>query len=119
MRSWTRWQDYVSLVAGVYALLTPIWVNVSGVGGATASLIVIGALLALASLWSLAQPGAVAIEGVHAVLGVLLFIAPWVLSYSDHRGAAWTSWIVGAVAVVAGLWGVQGSMAVHRHQVAR
>jgi hypothetical protein len=118
MRNWTRWQDYLSLVAGVYAVLAPIWVDVSGAGEATASLIVMGALLALASLWSLAQPGVVAVEWLHALFGVLLFAAPWVLSYSDHLGAAWTSWIVGAVAVIAGLWAVPGSQAVHRHQVA-
>jgi hypothetical protein len=118
MRSWTRWQDYVSLVAGLYAMLTPLWVDVSGTDGATGSLIVMGALLALASLWSLARPGVVAVEWLHVLFGVLMLVAPWAFAYTDHHGAAWTSWIMGAVGVAAGLWAASGGMAVHRHQPA-
>jgi SPW repeat len=33
---------------------------------------------------------------------VLLFVAPWVLTYTDRTAASWTSWVVGAIAVVLG-----------------
>jgi hypothetical protein len=33
---------------------------------------------------------------------VLLFVAPWALTYTDRVGASWTSWVVGAVATVLG-----------------
>jgi hypothetical protein len=61
---------------------------------------VLGALLAIAALVSLAMPSLVATEWLAVLFGVLLFIAPWVLTYTDHTGASWTSWVVGAVAVV-------------------
>jgi hypothetical protein len=34
---------------------------------------------------------------------VLLFVAPWVITYTSLSGAAWTSWIVGVIGVLAGL----------------
>jgi hypothetical protein len=41
---------------------------------------------------------------VHGVLGVLLFISPWAGMYATHTGAAWFSWICGAVAIIVAAW---------------
>jgi 4-hydroxybenzoate polyprenyltransferase len=103
MKAWTRWQDWVALVAGLYAILSPIWVGTTHEGGAVASLIVLGALLVLTSLYSLARASEVVAQWLLALWGVLLFVAPWVITYTSHSGAAWTSWIVGVIAVLAGL----------------
>ncbi|MBO0874491.1 MAG: SPW repeat protein [Pseudonocardia sp.] len=116
MKTWTRWQDWVVGVAGLYALLSPIWTTT----GRTAmiTLIVFGALLVLASLWSLAQPGAVSSEYVHAGLGVLLFISPWVLGYfTTYLAASWTAWVVGAIGVILGLLAVPESTKAHQAAV--
>ncbi|HEY2095800.1 MAG TPA: SPW repeat protein [Pseudonocardia sp.] len=115
VKTWTRWQDWVVGVAGLYALLSPIWTEHGS--GTTGTLIVFGALLVLASLWSLAQPGTVASEYVHTALGVLLFISPWVFGYASFAGAAWTSWVVGVVAAALGLWAAPESTKVHRAAV--
>src|SRR5213592_505356 len=92
MRPWTRLQDYGALVAGVYAALSPIWVSTTGERGAFWALIVLGVLIAATALFSLAVPGMVATEWLTVVFGVLLFVAPWVLTYTDRMGASWTSW---------------------------
>jgi SPW repeat len=102
MRPWTRLQDVATLIAGVYAALSPVWVSTTGERGALWALIGLGVLLAIAALISLAMPGIVATEWLTVLLGVLLFIAPWVLTYTDRVGASWTSWVVGAIAVVLG-----------------
>lgn len=102
MRKWTRWQDWVTLVAGVFAALSPLWFDTDNAAAWT--MVVLGALIALTSLWSLAMPGMMSVEISHAVLGILLFLAPWVITYTEFGAASWTSWIVGVVAVVAGLW---------------
>ncbi|WP_037080153.1 SPW repeat protein [Pseudonocardia spinosispora] len=107
MKTWTRWQDWTAAVVGAYTALAPIWTTTGA--AATATLIVFGVLLLVASLWSLAQPGAASSEYTHAVLGVLLFISPWVLGYSAFVGASWTSWVVGVIAVALGLWAVPES----------
>ena len=102
MRPWTRLQDWGALLAGLYAALSPIWVNTSGEHDAFWALIVLGAVLAVTALFSLALPGIVATEWLTVLIGVLLFVAPWVLTYTDRTGASWTSWVVGAIAVVLG-----------------
>lgn len=102
MRPWTRLQDWGTLLAGLYAALSPIWVSTTGERDAFWALIVLGALLAVTALSSLALPGVVATEWLAMLFGVLLFVAPWVLTYTDRVGASWTSWVVGAITVVLG-----------------
>jgi SPW repeat len=101
MKALARWPDGIALLAGLYALLSPLWTTTDTM--AMWTLIVLGVLIAAASLAPLAGRTMDAMEYAHVVLGVLLFIAPWVLGYADLTGAAWTSWIVGAVTVVVGL----------------
>jgi uncharacterized membrane protein HdeD (DUF308 family) len=117
MRPWTRVQDFAALVAGVYAALSPIWVSTTGERGAFWALMVLGVLVALASLVSLAMPGVVATEWLTVLFGVLLFVAPWVLTYTDRVGASWTSWVVGAIAVVLGGSAVPASNRAHQQAI--
>lgn len=73
-----------------------------------------GVLIAATALWSLAQPGSAVSEYLHAVLGALLFISPWVLSYSDLVGASWTSWAAGVLVAAAGLAALPAANAAHQ-----
>ena len=52
-------------------------------------------------------------EYVHIGLGVLLFISPWVLSYAHLNGAAWTSWVIGGLAVAVGAAAVPVATTAH------
>jgi SPW repeat len=112
MRAWTRWQSWVAVVAGLYALLSPIWTTT--VSKATTTLVILGIVAAVVGLVSLAMPGAVALEWVTVVVGVLMFIAPWVIGFTATTGMAWTAWIVGVVLVVVGLLALPESNRVHR-----
>jgi hypothetical protein len=117
MRPWTRLQDWGILLAGLYAALSPIWVSTTGERDAFWALIVLGALMAVAALFSLALPGVVATEWLAVLFGVLLFVAPWVLTYTDRMGASWTSWVVGVIAVVLGGFSVPVSNRIHRQAI--
>jgi hypothetical protein len=112
MERWKRWQDWVALAAGALMILTPLWSSPGGAG--TAAMLVLGLVLAATALWSLYAPGAVASEYLHAILGVLMFVSPWVFGYVATTTAAWTSWIVGVVAVVVGLMAVPESTRAHQ-----
>ena len=103
MRQWTRWQDWVALAAGLCALLSPLVTETET--SATWTMVVLGALLVLASAYSLYRPGDMDkfSEGSHAVLGLLLFLSPWVMGFADLEGLAWTAWVAGAVTTVVGL----------------
>ncbi|OJY49654.1 MAG: hypothetical protein BGP03_18135 [Pseudonocardia sp. 73-21] len=111
-KAWTRWQDWAALVIGVLAALSPLVVATSA--AAAWALVVLGVLIAAAALWSLAAPGSVASEYAHVVFGVLLFVSPWVFTYSDLSGAAWTSWVAGVLAVIVGGTAVPAASARHR-----
>jgi hypothetical protein len=114
MNKWTRWQDWVAVAAGLYAALSTLWTH--QMGASMPIMIVLGVLLIASGVWSLAMPGLVAMEWIHAVLGVLLIISPWVGGYATATGAAWTSWITGVVALVVGLLALQPAMHTHHPQ---
>lgn len=111
-KQWTRWHDWAAVVLGIVAGLSVLWLETST--AAFWSLLVFGVLLLVSGLWSLAAPGSVASEYVHIGLGVLLFISPWVLGYADFAGAAWTSWVIGVLAVVVGAVAVPVATTAHR-----
>jgi uncharacterized membrane protein YiaA len=115
MRKWTRWQDWVALVVGVYAFLSPIWTDTTM--RTTWTMVVLGVITALVSLWSLAMPGDVISEGAHAVLGVLFFISPWVMGFTSLNAMEITAWVVGVITFVVGLWALPMSNKLH-HTVA-
>ena len=112
VRPWTRPHDWVEVALGAVALLSPLWMETDA--AAMWTVIVLGALIALDGLVSLARPGLVAGEAVQVVLGALMFISPWVMSYTEMAGIAWTSWVVGALTVVAGAAALPVAQAAHR-----
>lgn len=109
---WVRWQDWVALVAGVYAFLSPLWTTT--VHKASVTLVVLGVVTALVALVSLAAPGMLGPDGAIAVLGVLLFVSPWVMGFHATTGISWTAWIVGVVTVAAGATALPLESRAHR-----
>ncbi|MGH4024089.1 MAG: SPW repeat protein [Pseudonocardiaceae bacterium] len=114
-KQWTRWQDWGAVVLGVVAGLSVFFVESARSSDAAMwSMLLFGVLLLATGLWSLAMPGSVASEYVHIALGALLFISPWVLGYTDATGAAWTSWVIGLLAVAVGAAAVPVATTAHR-----
>jgi uncharacterized membrane protein HdeD (DUF308 family) len=111
-RAWTRPHDWAEVVIGVVAALSPLWLSTDN--AAVWTMVVLGALIALDGLVSLAMPGMVYGEGIQIALGVLLFIAPWVMGYTEFNGASWTSWIAGVLTVIAGAAAMPVANAAHR-----
>lgn len=113
MKRWTRWQDWVAVAAGLCAAVVSIWM--APMSGAAMYMMLVPAILMIAAgVWSLAAPGLVSMEWIIAATGVLLFISPWVGGFASETGPAWTSWICGAVGVVAGLWAVAPATEAHK-----
>lgn len=112
MRPWNRLQDWVTLLAGVYTATSPIalsTIGMTGEGRVVVAMVTLGALLVISSIVSLARPNVIAAEWATALVGGLLFVAPWVVGYTGLTGAAWTSWLVGVVVVVLSLTEVRAS----------
>jgi len=111
-RAWTRPHDWAEVVIGVVAALSPLWLSTDTT--AMWTMVVLGVLIAVDGLVSLAMPGMVYGEGIQIALGVLLFIAPWVMGYTEFNGASWTSWIAGVLTVIAGAAAMPVANAAHR-----
>ncbi|MBO0790171.1 MAG: SPW repeat protein [Ktedonobacteraceae bacterium] len=105
MKPWTRWQDWTILVLGVLLFISP-WVlgffrHASGSWVAW----ILGVIGVLLALWALRLPFShIAPEWITVVLGIVLFICPWVFGFSAVTAAAWTSWIIGILFVIIGGW---------------
>ncbi|WP_162308133.1 SPW repeat domain-containing protein [Segeticoccus rhizosphaerae] len=117
MRRGIHPQDGLALLVGIYAFLSPIWTPT--VGKATATMIVLGIITALAALTEIVKPDLMATEGLLVVLGVLFFIAPWVLTFrAEVMPMAWTAWVVGVVTFLIGASDLQITRRVHHKAVA-
>lgn len=95
----SRAQDLLAVVLGVFAALSPLWLETTD--KAMWSLVVLGVLIALTGLAQMYRPalGANA-DYAMGLFGVLLFISPWAMDFTDYRGASWTAWVVGVVTAV-------------------
>lgn len=100
---------------GVRVFLSPIWTDPTG--RATTTMVVLG-ITALVAAHEMFRPDLMATEQALVVLGVLVFVAPWVVGVrSEVRPMAWTTWVVGVVTSVIGAPDLQPTR-VHRHAVA-
>ncbi len=104
MTAWHRWQDWVNVVLGVILFITPFVFGATATSSAAYTAWVIGVLLFLVGLYLLSSPQNVNVEWVQIVLGVLLFISPWVLGFTNLTQMAWSAWIIGVLAVIAAGW---------------
>jgi hypothetical protein len=117
MKRWVRWQDWVAGLAGLYAVLATLWTRQGG--ASTVLMIVLGLLLVAAAVVDLAMPGQPGVEWAQLVVAVLLFLAPFFGGYLDRTGAAWTSWITGAVGAIATAIAIKPSMDERSHHMPR
>jgi hypothetical protein len=104
MQRWTRWQDWVTFVAGAYAALSPRWTDTDTT--ATWTMVVLGVVTVAVSVWALAMPDDRISEYGIVLLGVLFIASPWVMGFDNINNMALTAWIVGAVTALFGLLAV-------------
>jgi hypothetical protein len=107
-----QWQDWVNLILAVWLFLSPWILGFAGGGaGAPAAGAAPAAATAGSADWNAWVLGVIIFivtvsaisslhlwqEWVNLLLGVWLFIAPWVLGFSGAANAAWDHWIVGVL----------------------
>jgi hypothetical protein len=104
MRSWTRCQSWLNVVVGVWLFISP-WVLGTTSDGATAwNAWIIGAAIFVVALIAISSPASVVAPWGNVVLGVWLFISPWVLRYTDVSDGAVNAWVFGVVTVLVAVW---------------
>ena len=106
MRPWTRWQNWLNLLVGVWLFISP-WVLGTTSDAATAwNAWIVGAAIVVVALVALATPTSPTAPWLNVILGVWLFISPWVLRYTGVANGAWNAWVLGVVTVVLALWAI-------------
>ncbi|HEX4202906.1 MAG TPA: SPW repeat protein [Ktedonobacteraceae bacterium] len=105
MKAWTRWQNWVALVLGVILFITP-WVFGTYTHPASSwDAWVLGVIGVILALWALASPASSMVSNwITVVLGIVLFISPWVLGFATVTAAAWSAWVIGVLFVIAAGW---------------
>ena len=90
-----------NFVAGLWLIAAP-WVFGASVADAGAwwSVLVGGAIAAIAVLRSTAGPRAAMLSWVNAFLGASMIASLWIFHYADQSARAWNSGVVGVLVVV-------------------
>ncbi len=120
MKSWSRLQDWLSLILGVWTFATP-WIFGAPIGGTACWVAwVLGAAVALVALYTLASPESGAAEWTQVVVAIVLFASPWLFGFTNLGGFSWSAWIVAVVIAAASLWarseiGAEGGTPAHQH----
>lgn len=99
-----RWQDWLTLIIGIWLFITP-WIFGFSNTDYSWSPFVMGALLFIFSLWAIANRK-VAAEAINLIIGIWVFISPWVLGFSHTMNAAWIMFVFGAILIVVDIWGI-------------
>lgn len=97
-----RWQDWVSLILGIWLFISP-FIGLGVTENAAWNSWIFGAVIAVMSAWALASPERWE-EWVNLVVGVWVFIAPFVLGFTTQDGAMWNHLIVGIVVAGDAIW---------------
>nr|HET6901364.1 SPW repeat protein [Ktedonobacteraceae bacterium] len=101
---WTRWQDWCNLVLGVILFIAP-WFTVSWSHmNSSWDAWILGVVIVLVSLWALATPGTIVPKVINLILGIWVFISPWILGFAYMAGIAWSAWIIGALVIILSAW---------------
>ncbi|WP_244461470.1 SPW repeat protein [Rhodococcus sp. ZPP] len=94
--SWSGWS---AMFLGVVTMSASWWADTTPVGaGLTLGF---GALVTIYAAWSLIARDPTKDHWALSVVGLALFIAPWVGLFASD-GAAWTAWICGALIMLVG-----------------
>jgi uncharacterized membrane protein HdeD (DUF308 family) len=100
MNAWRRWQDYFTMLLGVVMFVTPFVFGNTSQTTAAYTAYLLGVLLFVSGLYAAAMGEASSVEVIPVVLGVITFIAPWVLGFTAVTALAWSAWIIGVLAVL-------------------
>lgn len=106
LRAWRRWQDWGNLILGLWLFVSPWILGTTDDSSNSWNAWLVGLGVAVVALWALAAPTSQVAEGINVVLAAWLFVAPWLLGFTDLAEPAWNAWIVGVLVAGLALWAI-------------
>ncbi len=89
MKVWSRWQDWVNAVVGMYLFFSPWILDFSAVTYAVYNAWVLGVAVLASALCALSRPESEGPEWCNAVLGLFVVLVPWVVGFANPTYPAW------------------------------
>jgi hypothetical protein len=95
-----RWLDWAVIAIGIVVFATPFVFSETSSGNAAYTAYVMGGLVGLSGLLAafMATPSRM-VEWFVAMLGVILFVAPWLFGFTAVVATSWVSWLAGLAVV--------------------
>nr|WP_284056976.1 SPW repeat protein [Thermalbibacter longus] len=91
---------------GVWLFLSPWILGTTDDSSNAWNAWLVGLGVAVVALWALAAPTSQLAERINVVLAAWLFVAPWLLGFTDLAEAAWNAWIVRVLVAGLALWAI-------------
>lgn len=103
METKQRWQDWVNLILGVWLFVAPFFGLVALTSMPAWNGYIFGVIIAVLSIWALAQPRAWE-EWTNLVIGVWLILSPFILGYTTSTAIMWNHIVIGLIVGADALW---------------
>lgn len=98
-----HWPDWLTLVVGVWMIVSPFVLQFSGQVAAMWNAVVLGIVVALIALGAVYK-FRIWEEWLNFILGLWLIISPWALEFSNFSAATWNHAVTGILVAVFALW---------------
>ncbi|MFD4351193.1 SPW repeat protein [Nocardia sp. NPDC058518] len=95
----TNTAGWTAFAVGIGTAVTPAWASTTPAGAAATG--GLGVLTAVYAAWSLIARDPTKDHWALSVVGIVLFMTPWVGGFAADT-AAWVAWIAGALVMAAG-----------------
>ena len=112
MKGESKWADGLILIAGAWFFSVPLWGFGAMSTAAVSNHYICGIALVLVSFISMSRPRLWE-EWVNLVLGMWIFVAPFVLNIWEAQWALWNHLIVGAIVSALSLYALVNRQKMH------
>jgi hypothetical protein len=106
MKPRVRWQDLLLAVGGIYLFLTPWLYEATSEEAASWNAWIVGAGILALAIVAIVVPRVEAVDWLQALVGLWVFVSPWVLGFTGLEEMGASAWIVGATLFFLALWAV-------------
>jgi hypothetical protein len=94
----TRWASWANLILGAILFISP-WYSITWFNARSSwNAWILGVAIMLVAIWALASVTPAFVSWINVLLGIWVFISPWVLRFAVAQSVeAWSAWIIGAL----------------------
>jgi len=99
-----QWASGINIIAGIWLLISPWVLSFSTLTTARDNAVIFGIIVGvLAAVRLFVAPAATWLSWVNAILGIWVFISPWVLGFAGDSVALWDHLILGVIFFICGV----------------